>query len=207
MGQFRGENVSEMRATAGPPTRPEIGMLLNKIHIPFLISGIRRRSRVALCFVLLIAVQFAVAQKVDSTPTKRVPKQLQKVIGCLVAASFVQKYGLKPLNLKVGDWAWVRYHVGSIPGLSKTPEEFYVAVYDADGTRGELLLAIPNKRGGFDAVRNGYRLTKDGSSWTADKGNGGYMLYDAMGRFATQLAQQPRYHVQLVPGDSECTRD
>lgn len=182
-------------------------MLLNKSHTPFLISGTQRGSSLVLCFVLLITVQFAVAQKVDSTHTKVVPKQLQKAIGCLVAASFVREYGLKPVKLKVGDWAWVRYHVGSIPGLSKTSGEFYVAVYDADDTQGELLLAVPDKRGGFDAVRNGYRLTKDGSSWTADEGSGGYVVYDAMGRFATHLAQQPRYHVQLLPGDSECTSE
>ncbi len=182
-------------------------MLLNKSHTPFLISGTQRVSRLALCFVLLIAVQFAVAQKVDSTPTKGVPKQLQKAIGCLVAAPFVQEYGLKPVKLKVGDWAWVRYHVGSIPGMSETPGEFYVAVYGKDGSQGELLLAVPNKRGGFDAVRNGYYLTKHGSHWTADGGSGGYMDYDAIGRFATRLAQQPRYHVQFVPGDSECTSE
>lgn len=187
--------------------RQEIGMLLNKSHTSFLISGTRRGSRLALCFALLIAVQFAVAQKVDSTPTERVPKQLQKAVGCLVAAPFVQEYGLKPVKLKVGNWAWIRYHVGSIPGLPKTPGEFYVAVYSADGAHGELLLAIPNKRGGFDAVRNGYYLTKDGSHWTADEGSGGYVVYDAIGRFATHLAQQPRYHVQLVPGDSECTSE
>ncbi len=178
-------------------------MLLNKSHTSFLISRTRRGSMLALCFVLLIAVQSAVAQKADSTTAEWVPKRLQEAIGCLVAAPFVQEYGLKPVKLKVGDWAWVRYHVGSIPGLSKTPGELYVAVYAADGTHGELLLAVPNKRGGFDAVRNGYYLTKHGSHWTADGGSGGYVVYDAIGRFAAHLAQQPRYHVQLVPGDSE----
>ncbi len=182
-------------------------MFLNKSHTSFTISGTRRGARLALCFVLLIAIQFAVAQKVDRIAAEGVPKQLQKAIGCLVAAPFVQGYGLKPVKLKVGDWAWVRYHAGSIPGLPKTPGEFYVAVYSADGAHGELLLAIPNKRGGFDAVRNGYHLTKDGSHWTADEGSGGYVVYDAIGRFATHLAQQPRYHVHLVPGDSECTSE
>jgi len=111
------------------------------------------------------------------------------------------------VNLKIGDWAWVRYYVGSIRGVGQTPGEFYVAVYGADGVHGELLLAVPNNQGGFNAVRNGYYLTKDPSHWTADEGNGGYVMYDAMGRFATHLARRPLYHVHLIPGDSGCTSD
>lgn len=182
-------------------------MLLHKSHTSFSICGTQRRSRLALLFVLLTAVQFAVAQKAASAPTEGAPKRLRRAIGCLVAAPFVQEYGLTPVKLKVGDWAWVRYHVGSIPGLSKTPGEYYIAVYAPDGNHGELLLAVPNNRGGFDAVRNGYYLTKDGLHWTADQGSGGYAVYDAVGRFATHLARQPRYRVQLVPGDSECTSE
>lgn len=182
-------------------------MVLNKTQTPFLISGAWRRPSSALCSVLLIAVQFAVAQKMDCTPAEGVPKQLQKAIGCLVAAPFVQEDGLKPMMLKVGDWASVRYHIGSIPGLSKTPGEFYVAVYAADGTHGELLLAVPNNQAGFDAVRNGYYLAKVEAHWTADGGNGGYRVYDAVGRFATALARRPLYRVHLIPGGSECTSD
>jgi len=154
-----------------------------------------------------LAILLLFSLPVGALARGKAPKQLQKAIGCLVAAPFVQEYGLKPVKLKVGDWAWARYYVGSIPGISDTSGEFYIAVYAADGVHGELLLAIPNNRGGFDAVRNGYYLTKDGSHWTADEGNGGYMLYEAMGRFATHLARRPRYRLHLIPGDSGCTSD
>lgn len=176
-------------------------------HTLDLIPGMQWSARLVLCLVLLIAVQFAIAQQVGRTSIRNAPKQLQKAIQCLVAAPFVQEYGLKPLKLKVGDWAWARYYVGSIPGVGDTPREFYVAVYAADGVHGELLLADPNNQGGFYAVRNGYSLTKDGSHWTADEGNGGYELYEAMGRFATRLTLRPRYRVHLIPGDSGCTSD
>ena len=185
----------------------EIDMFLDKIHISYLIYRARRLSWLTLCFMLIIPVQFATAQINDHKSSFRVPKELKQAIGCLVAAHFVKEYGLKPLKLEVGDWAWVRYHVGSIPGLSKTPGEVYVAVYAADGTHGTLLLAVPNHRGGFDAVRNGYYLSRHGSHWTADEGSGGYVVYDAIGRFATRLVRQPRYRVQLVPNDSDCTSD
>lgn len=135
------------------------------------------------------------------------PNQLIHVVGCLVAADFVQQYALKSLGLKVGDWAWIRYHHGSVPGMSATPDEYYVAIYSKDGNHGVLLLALPNSRRGFDAVSNSYKLTLHDSRWTADEGNGGYIVYETMGRFATELARQPRYRIQLLPGNSTCTAD
>ena len=45
-----------------------------------------------------------------------------------------------------------------------------------------LLFADPNKQGGFEAILNAYRLHKHGSRWSADYGNGGYVLYEAIGR-------------------------
>jgi len=119
----------------------------------------------------------------------------------------VQEYDLKSLRLKVGDWAWVRYRVGSIPEMGRTPRLFNVALYAANGTQGKLLFADPNPRGGFDAIMNAYTLTKHGSRWTADEGNGGYVDYEAIGRFVTHLAHQRRYRVRLLPRHSSCMSD
>ena len=138
---------------------------------------------------------------------KPAPAPLKKVIGCLFAADYVRKYDLEPLGLKESDWVWVRYHVGSVPRTSPTPGEFYVVVYSSDSQKGVLLLALPNKAGGFEALRNAYQLSRDQGHWTADEGNGGYVVYEAMGHFVTELFRQTRYRVRLESGGSECSTE
>jgi hypothetical protein len=68
---------------------------------------------------------------------------------------------------------------------------------------GWLLLAF-RERGKFVAVRNAYRLTKVGSRWNADEGNGGLATYKAMGQFVTNLERSPRYRVKLAPRTEGC---
>jgi len=128
-------------------------------------------------------------------------------MGCFVATDFIRKYDLEPLGLHKGDWAYVRYYIGSIPGMGSTPDEIHVAIYSADEKRGWLLLAVPNSQGGIEVIHNAYRLTKDDSGWTADEGNGGNATYRAMSRFATWLTTQPLYCVRLQPGKAGCTQD
>jgi len=131
------------------------------------------------------------------------PPFLRNALGCLVAADFIQ-HDLEELALKPGSSAWVRYYVGSIPGGNPTPGEFYIAVYAEDGLRGWLLLADRDSRGDFVAVRNAYRLTKEGPRWLADEGNGGMGTYKIMSEFATRLVQRPRYRVRLLPESKHC---
>lgn len=133
-----------------------------------------------------------------------VPGRLKEAIGCLVAAKFIRKYGLKYVGLKVGEWAWVGYRIGSIPGIGGTPGVFNVMFYSSSRKRGILLFATPNDRKGFDAIYNGYHLHKHGSMWTADYGNGGFHLYENVSRFVTKLSKAPRYRVLLTPGGREC---
>lgn len=160
----------------------------------------RRTSIVCLAALALACA----AQSQRPAKTAPVPAVLKKAVSCLVSAGYVREFSLKPLGLKEGDWAWVRYYVGSVPGMDPTPNEYYVAVYARGGRRGELLEALPNSRRGFEAVRNGYRLWRTGDRWSADEGQGGYVDYQAFGRLATRLAAQPRYWVHLVPGGQEC---
>jgi hypothetical protein len=168
-------------------------------------SKCRAFTVLAFCLLMYGILAFGDVLQTNSDDTTKLPEQLKQVIGCLVSAPFVQQYELLPLGLKPGDWAWIRYQHDMALSDSDTAGEYYVVVYSIDGNRAMLLLAIPNDRGGFEAVRNGYRLIKQRTQWTADGGNGGYVVYEAMGRLVTQIAQFPRYHVQLVRGDSTCT--
>lgn len=162
------------------------------------------RMLAVLCSVVLLT---GVADRRPPAEGVPVPSALKKAIGCLVSAGYVRDYGLRPLGFKVGDWVWVRYHVGNVPEMGTTPHEFYIAIYARDGRRGELLEAIPNNRGGFEPVRNGYRLWRSDGKWMADEGQGGYQDYEAFGRLATNLAGQPRYRVQLIPDESGCNTE
>ena len=100
------------------------------------------------------------------------PDSVTTALGCLVARDFISP-ALEDLRLAPGKSAWIRYYVGTIPGTGPTPGEFHIAVYSEDGLHGYLLLSFRDPKGKFVAVRNGYRLTKVGSHWEADMGNGG----------------------------------
>lgn len=134
----------------------------------------------------------------------KVPLRLKGAVNCLVKANFVRQYDLSYLGLKVGDWAWVRYQVGSISGVGDTPGVFNIVVYSPDGRKGMLLFADPGESGGFNAIMNAYHLHRHGSKWSADYGNGGYAMYKAIGKFVTELSHRPRYRIQLAPGGNEC---
>jgi hypothetical protein len=155
--------------------------------------------------VILASVLFtnvAVRAADDSTNSPEVPPLLGRAVGCLVTTDYV-RHDLEQLGLKPGDSAWIRYHVGSIPGLTPTPGEYYVAVYTQDESRGWLLIADHRTNGSFVAIRNAYQLKREGARWTADEGNGGLATYKAMSKFAASLFQTPRYRVRLAPGS--CT--
>lgn len=132
------------------------------------------------------------------------PLRLDEAVGCLVAADYIRKYGLPYVGLQVGEWARVRYAVGSIPGIGDTPGIFNVVFYSRAGNRGILLFADPRGRDSFLAVYNGYHLHRNGPSWSADYGNGGFHLYQAVGRFVTKLSKSPLYRVFLTPGGERC---
>jgi len=122
-----------------------------------------------------------------------------------VAAGFVQDK-LKSLGLSVGDQAWVRFYVGSVPGMEPTPGLIHVFLYSDDKRHGLMLLADKNDAGGFVAVRNGYELTKQGSRWNADEGFGGVKTYEIMSRISTRVfLTKPRYRVRLQIGRVGCT--
>ena len=154
---------------------------------------------VVLC--LLPARRRAQAAK---TEKGKAPTRLKQAVGCLVRADFVRRYDLSYLGLKVGNWAWARYRVGSIPGVGNTPGVFNIVVYSPGGGRGLLLFADPAGSGGFNAVLNAYHLHRRGSKWSADYGSGGYVMYRAIGRFVTEMSHLPRYRVRLVPGGGHC---
>jgi hypothetical protein len=159
----------------------------------------------SICRVILIGL-LAVARTV---PAAEEPKEVQSppvsvrtALGCLVARDYITA-ALANLKLGPGRSAWVRYFVGTVPGWTPTPGEFYIAVYSEDGRHGWLLISF-RERGKFVAVRNGYRLTKVGSRWNADEGNGGLATYKAMSQFATNLEKSPRYRVKLAPRTQGC---
>lgn len=136
------------------------------------------------------------------------PLRLKEAVSCLVAAGYIRKYGLPYVGLKVGEWAWVRYSVGSIPGIGDTPGVFNVVLYSRDRNRGILLFADLGDKDSFLAVYNGYHLYRHGSSWSADYGNGGFHLYEAVGKFVTTLSRSsPLYRILLTPGGRRCSTE
>ncbi len=164
-------------------------------------------SRAALCVIFLLLSSLGLRGGQNKARRMAAPPRLRKAIGCLVAADYVQQYGLKPIGLRVGDLAWVRYGIGSIPEIGGTPGLWNIIVYSQNAQRGALLFADPNRQGGFEAIRNGYNLVKHHSHWTASGGQGGFRLYEAVGRYVTALSAHSRYRVRLLPGNSECTQE
>lgn len=163
-------------------------------------------SQVALCIISLLLLSLSLWGQQKKTLRAAVRPQLQKAIGCLVAADYIQQYALKPIGLKIGDSVWVRYEIAPIPGMWRTPG-WNIVVYAQSGYRGTLLFVDPNHLDGFEAIRNGYNLVKHNSRWTASGGEGGSGDYEAIGRYVTALSRRPRYRVKLLPGGSECTRE
>jgi hypothetical protein len=104
---------------------------------------------------------------------------------------------LKEIGLESGSNAWARFHLGPIRGLTPVEDEVQVAVYAEDGVRGWLFLAERDPNGKISPIRNAYRLTRQGSEWTADEGNGGLGTYNAMTKFATRLFKYRRFRVKL----------
>lgn len=170
--------------------------------------SLHRHSMSLLVMAFLIVMLFLLpawtGARANKTEKGEVPPRLKGAVGCLVKADFVRHYDLNYLGLKVGDWAWVQYQVGSIPEIGDTPRVFNIVVYSPDGRSGMLLFADPDENGGFNAIVNAYRLHRRGSQWSADYGNGGYVMYEAIGKFVTELSRRPRYRIQLAPGGNEC---
>lgn len=159
---------------------------------------------IALLVAMLCLLPAGSGLQAAKTENGEVPPRLEEAVGCLVKAAFVRQYDLNYLGLKVGDWAWVRYQIGSIPEMGDTPGVFNIVVYSPDGRNGMLLFAEPDENGGFNAIVNAYRLHRHGSVWSADYGNGGYVMYEAVGSFVTELSHRSRYRIQLAPGSNGC---
>ncbi len=156
-------------------------------------------------FILLVSLLLCgmPGEAAESKHLAEAPQALTSAVACLVSADFVQ-HKLDEIGLKMGTSAWVRYHVGSVRGINPTPGVFYVAVYSEDGLHGWLFIADRDPQGNLVPVRNGYRLTRKGTRWVADEGNGGLATYKAMSEFATRLAKSPRYRVKLVAASRDC---
>jgi hypothetical protein len=156
-----------------------------------------------------LAVLLAASSFVSGAPPssgKTDARQIQLAVSCLVKAPYLQE-NLESINLATNESAEARYHVGDIPELGPTPGELQIVVYGKSGRDAWLFFADPNTAGAFTAVRNAYRLKRGKDRWTADYGNGGPAVYDAVGRFATALSQRPSMRVRLIPGGSACTTD
>jgi len=139
----------------------------------------------------------------ESTDAAAPPASVTEALGCLVARDYI-KDALKDLKLAPGRLAWVRYYVGTVPGVEPTPGLFHIAVYSEDGRHGYLLLSFRDKQRKFVTVQDGYRLRKIGERWRADMGNGGTVVYRAIGQFAAKLEKSPRYRVRLEPRTLGC---
>src|SRR5271157_1826439 len=82
------------------------------------------------------------------------PDSVTTALGCLVARDYIRP-ALLDLKLAPGRFAWIRYYIGTIPGIEPTPGAFNVAVYSEDALHGYLLLSFRDREGKFVAVRDG----------------------------------------------------
>lgn len=157
-------------------------------------------SLVVMVCLLPTWVGVQAANKKQGSP----PPKIKEALTCLLKADFVQQYDLNYLGLKIGDLAWMQYEIGSIPETGETPRVLNIVLYSPDGKKGILLFAEPNESGGFNAIMNAYHLYRHGSKWSADYGNGGYIMYETIGKFVTELSRGARYRIRLAQGGEEC---
>ncbi|HWQ56734.1 MAG TPA: hypothetical protein VN442_23815 [Bryobacteraceae bacterium] len=153
--------------------------------------------------LLLVIVAFGFSSARAEAAPGNPPPGISRALGCLLNADFVRE-ALASIGLEEDSHATIRFHIGSVPGMQKTPDTRWIAVYSSDGRRGWLFLANPDANGSFIVVRNGYRLTKHALRWSAVEGNGGQATYAAIGRLAASLAQSEGYRIKLAVGRTAC---
>lgn len=131
---------------------------------------------------------------------------LQRMVYCLVSQKFVEHYALVFDNLKLGDWALAVYHVGSIVDPTYRSEARHIVIYSRNMQKAVVLTVIPNSDNSLSVARTGYFLTKQGSAWSVEEGEGGYRDYEKVGKFVTHLSSKERYRVQLISHAAACLR-
>lgn len=130
---------------------------------------------------------------------------VSKGVGCLVDQSWIVD-DIRDLGLHVGDLARVRYAVGTIPGTSPPNTNVVnLIVYSKKGDRAWMLFFREGADGQVTAIRNAYRLNYSPAGWTASEGNGGIATYEAVGKYATNIAKLPARQVKLKPTSVNCS--
>lgn len=162
--------------------------------------------------VLLILISFAtgamcVAHEVVGKRSDAAPEALAKGIACLNSQDWV-KADLKDLSLPDGKTIGVRFKVGTIPGTSpETPDQTNVLFLSPNGRRGWLLFFRQQQDGTVTAIRNGYRIRRSDSGWSASEGNGGVATYKAISSYVDTLSKQPKVWLTLQLSSSGCPSD
>jgi hypothetical protein len=151
--------------------------------------------------LLLVSGQVAATRPVGRP---RLDVRATRQIGCLLTKDWVQD-DLRKIGLTVGRHAVVRYRLGSILGTEpRTPTTLNIIIYSTDRRHAWLFFARGYRGGKVAAVRNAYALELDGETWVAGEGNGGIGTYEAVGRFATDVAKGPAFRVRLTPATEAC---
>lgn len=132
---------------------------------------------------------------------------LQRAVWCLAGDKLFRDYGLKFVDLKLGDWALAKFYMGSIIDRSYKGRIYNVVLYSKDMERSVLGSVVPNSKGDFDVVENGYLLKKHGEKWDVEEGNGGYRDYEMVGKFVTSISHKPFSRVHIVSRPKACSTD
>jgi hypothetical protein len=176
--------------------------------------SVSNRQLMKLLRGIVTAVLFcSISPNLFASTTKHIeavsaPERLQMAVSCLFSAKWMRDYFFSSFGgFKEGNWIWVRYQVGAIPGDVPVPGVYYVMVYSRDGRHGFLLETPPNSLGGFTATANDYTLEKTHGRWHVLEGEGGFRDYQVVERWVNHISGQPRYRVQLLPGGKECDSD
>ena len=128
---------------------------------------------------------------------------IQQVVACLAAQEWIQE-DLKAIGFEDKKTLTIRYKVGSIPGTSpRNSNVWNVAVFGRKGNDGWLFF-VRREGSEFIALRNAYKLSRDGKVWSAGEGNGGIATYEAVSRYVSRMSKQSSNTVTVRPAPEGC---
>ncbi len=160
------------------------------------------QRKVAFLFTLLLTV--STVPCAESTEAKPERDTIKKGLGCLVAQTRV-KDDLQKLGIAIGSTVFVKAGSGTIPGISpETPGNVNLLLYAAKAQQGRMFFFRMAPDGRFVAIRNSYRLMREGKGWLASEGNGGIATYKAISEYATELGKQPSVRIKIMPQSNGC---
>lgn len=158
-----------------------------------------RLVRLTVALFLFSSVMFA------SGRSCAIPVALRQAVGCLLTVRAIRE-NISSHGLRLGSSVWVRYYVGSVHGIERTPGLYHIMIYAPDKRNAWIFSGYFSHKGNF--VTTSFDtdvLRRVRGRWKVREGFGGFHDYEAMQRFANWLEGHcPRYRVVLKPRRAGC---